>query len=79
MEWFYKSDIMPSPEFLETSIVDMHPYYQRGSPEPSEQELNIKASLKNWFELNRQHKLIQNKILEIDDVNENSFFLIWVR
>lgn len=27
MEWFYKSDIMPSPEFLDSFIVDMHPYY----------------------------------------------------
>jgi len=47
MEWFYKSDIMPSPEFLDSFIVDMHPYYQKGNHEMGETEMKIKQSLKN--------------------------------
>jgi hypothetical protein len=74
LDWFYKSDVMPSPDFFDPNVVDMHQYYQKGAPEPSPLEAQIKASLKNRFEQNRHHKAILSKTLEIADVNENDFF-----
>ncbi len=74
LDWFYGMDVNPAPKSLNQEVIDPVPYYLKDAPHITEDEARIKSTLKNRFEHSKARKALQTKVLEIDDVDENTFF-----